>query len=102
VNQKRRDEDRLLSRRAISNFVNLREHIEPDSEQSAAAVAKRIMEAVDLLQSHPEMGRPGRVVGTRELVVPGAPYLVPYRVRARATGTDCCIPRAPRSWPVKL
>jgi toxin ParE1/3/4 len=27
------------------------------------------------------MGRPGRVSGTRELVIPGTPYIVPYRVR---------------------
>src|SRR6266478_2262670 len=31
---------------------------------------ERILEAVDLLRTHPEIGRPGRVVGTRELVVP--------------------------------
>jgi plasmid stabilization system protein ParE len=27
------------------------------------------------------MGRPGRVLGTRELVVPDTPYVIPYRVR---------------------
>jgi toxin ParE1/3/4 len=71
----------VWSRRAIRHLVYLREYIEKDSEQNAALVAKRILKAVDLLQSHPEMGRPGRVVGTRELVVPGTPYLIPYRVR---------------------
>jgi toxin ParE1/3/4 len=71
----------VWSRRAIRHLVYLREYIEKDSEQNAALVAKRILKAVDLLQGHPEMGRPGRVVGTRELVVPGTPYLIPYRVR---------------------
>ncbi|MEM1168309.1 MAG: hypothetical protein AAGJ08_04285 [Cyanobacteria bacterium P01_H01_bin.35] len=30
---------------------------------------------------YPEMGRLGQVVGTRELVVIGTPFIVPYRVR---------------------
>lgn len=28
------------------------------------------------------MGRPGRIPGTRELVVPGTPFILPYRVAA--------------------
>ena len=71
----------VWSRRAIRNLIQLREHIEKDSEQSAALVAERILQAVALLQSHPEIGRPGRLVGTRELVIPGTPYLIPYRIR---------------------
>lgn len=71
----------VWSRRAIRHLVHLRKHIERDSEQNAALVASRILKAVDLLQTHPENGRPGRVVGTRELVVPETPYVIPYRVR---------------------
>jgi toxin ParE1/3/4 len=26
-------------------------------------------------------GRPGRWPGTRELIIPGTPYIVPYRVK---------------------
>jgi len=70
------------SRRAIRHLVFLRAYIEKDSEQNAALAARRILEAIDLLQNHPEMGRPGRVAGTRELVVPGTPYIIPYRVRS--------------------
>jgi plasmid stabilization system protein ParE len=58
-----------------------RQRIAEDSEQNAAIVAERILEAIDLLDAHPDIGRPGRVVGTRELVVPDTPYIVPYRVR---------------------
>jgi toxin ParE1/3/4 len=35
----------------------------------------------DLLADQPQMGRPGRVSGTREFVVPRTSYIVPYRVR---------------------
>lgn len=71
----------VWSPRAIRHLVALRAYIARDSEQSAARVANRILKAVDLLQAQPEMGRPGRMLGTRELVLPGTPYIIPYRVR---------------------
>ena len=67
----------VWSRGAIRHLVSLREYIEKDSEQNASVVAKRILSAVELLQSQPEMGRSGRVLGTRELVIPDTPYLIP-------------------------
>ena len=60
----------IWSGSAIRDLAHLREFIEKDSGQNAALVARRIRKAVDLLQSHPEIGRPGRVIGTRELVFP--------------------------------
>ncbi len=69
------------SKRAIHHLVPLRKFIAKDSEKNAALVAKRILESIDLLQSQPEMGRAGRILGTRELVIPATPYIVPYRVR---------------------
>ena len=50
-----------------------------------AAAAKRIANVVksrtETLSQFPESGRPGRVSGTRELVLAGLPYILPYRVR---------------------
>ena len=66
----------VWSRRAIRHLIRLREYIEQDSEQNAALVAGRILKALDLLQAHPAIGRPGRVAGTRELVVPDTPYII--------------------------
>ena len=40
----------------------------------------RVIQAVALLQEQPGIGRPDRVPGTRELLVPRTRYLVPYRV----------------------
>jgi toxin ParE1/3/4 len=86
----------VWSRRAIRHLVYLREYIEKDSEQNAARVAKHILRAVDLLQTQPEMGQPGRVLGTRELVVQQTPYLTSFPTgSARAAGTDCCVSRPP-------
>jgi toxin ParE1/3/4 len=72
------------SRRTIHNLVSLREYIARDSDQNAATVAGRILHAIDLLQVQPDMGRPGRVTGTRELIVPNTPYVIPYRIDAVA------------------
>jgi toxin ParE1/3/4 len=91
----------VWSRRAIQHLVCLRERIEKDSELSAALVAKRLLKAVDLLQSHPEMGRPGRIVGTRELVVPDTPYVIPYRVRRERLELIAVFPGR-QKWPTRL
>jgi len=91
----------VWSRKAIRHLIELREHIERDSEQNAILVARRILKAVDLLQSHPEMGRPGRVVGTRELVVADTPYIIPYRVR-RARLELVAVFHGRQKWPAKL
>ena len=91
----------VWSRRAIRHLTHLRDSIARDSEQNAALIARRILEAIDLLHSHPEMGRPGRLTGTRELVVPGTPYIVPYRVRAN--GLDLiAILHGRQKWPAEL
>jgi toxin ParE1/3/4 len=71
----------LWSKRAIRHLVALRDRIARDSPNNAAAAAERIVNGVELLATQPQMGRPGRIVGTRELVISGTPYIIPYRVR---------------------
>jgi toxin ParE1/3/4 len=91
----------VWSRRAIRHLLHLREHIEKDSEQNAAVVVMRILLAIDLLETQPEMGRPGRVLGTRELVVPDTPFIVPYRVRHGRLELIAVF-HGRQKWPVKL
>jgi toxin ParE1/3/4 len=71
----------VCSPRAIRHLTALRSYIEKDSETYAGAVADRILHVVGLLAKQPEMGRPERIFGTRELVVAGTPFLVAYRIR---------------------
>lgn len=91
----------IWSRRALRHLVYIRRHIQKDSEQNAALVASRILKAVELLENHPELGRPGRVVGTRELVVPETPYIIPYRVRPERLEL-IAIFHGRQKWPSKL
>ena len=71
----------LWSERAVAHLQHLRAHIARDRPGAAREVAATILATVELLALHPALGRPGRLAGTRELVIPGTPYLVPYRVR---------------------
>lgn len=71
----------VWSGRAIRHLAALRAYIEKDSEQNAEMVARRILNSIELLRTQPNMGRPGRLVGTRELVLPDTLFVIPYRVR---------------------
>ena len=61
----------VWSPEAINDLAALRAHIEQDDPAAAQRVVLRIIENVETpLPDNPEMGRPGRVPGTRELVIP--------------------------------
>ena len=69
----------VWTREAIRDLVAIRHHIAREDPAAARAVARRITDAVDALRQMPFRGRPGRIPGTRALVVAGTAYLVPYR-----------------------
>jgi toxin ParE1/3/4 len=56
------------------------DYIEADNPRAAVAVDDRIQTHVEGLAQFPEMGRLGRIEGTRELVIPGTPYIAAYRI----------------------
>jgi toxin ParE1/3/4 len=68
------------TKRAIRNFESIHAYISGDSPGSAARVSAAILDPTARLEQFPQSGRPGRIEGTRELVVPGLPYIIPYRV----------------------
>ena len=68
-------------REALRNLEEEAAHVAADDPKAAQIVVQRILQAVASLAEHPEIGRPGRVPGTRELVIDRTRYLVPYRVR---------------------
>jgi toxin ParE1/3/4 len=72
----------VWSPRAIEHLAHLRAYIARDNPRAANRIASALLEAVERLAELPNLGRPGRVAGTRELVGPGTPYVIPYRLRA--------------------
>ncbi|WP_281783101.1 type II toxin-antitoxin system RelE/ParE family toxin [Sinimarinibacterium flocculans] len=91
---------RWLSR-ALRNLGEEADHIAQDDPAAAARMVVLIEDAVAMLADHPGLGRPGRVPGTRELVVPGTPYLVPYRVRGQHVDI-LRVFHGRRRWPSQL
>jgi toxin ParE1/3/4 len=71
----------VWSPRAIEHLAHLRSYIARDNPKAANQIATMLLEAVERLAELPNLGRPGRVAGTRELVVPGTRYGIPYRLR---------------------
>lgn len=84
---------------AVDDLESLRDYIARDSPAAAHRVALKIVNTVEtLLPENPGIGRLGRVSGTRELVIGGTPFIVPYR----AVGGDIHVLRvyhAARKWP---
>ena len=71
-------------RTALRNLDDEATHIATDDPAAARLVVERVLQAVAALADQPGIGRPGRVPGTRELVVVKTRLLVPYRVRGDA------------------
>ena len=64
----------------MNGLERARRYIAQDNPEAAERIYTTIIAAVERLARMPNMGRPGRVDGTRELVVAGTPYVVAYRL----------------------
>jgi len=69
---------------AIADRTAIFDYIDADRPQAAISVDERIRTQVNRLADFPEIGRPGRVAGTRELVIDRTPYVVAYRIMSDA------------------
>ena len=68
------------SQRAAADRLAIFIWIAEDDPQAAATMDDRIEAAAGRLIDFPESGRPGRVEGTRELVIARTPYVAPYQI----------------------
>lgn len=70
------------------------------AERNTGAAA-RVVAGIDArmvqLERHPQIGRPGRVGGTRELVLPGLPYVFAYRISDKVE--ILALMHGARRWP---
>lgn len=83
---------------ASTQLANLHAFIAEDNPSAADRQAEIVVSAVDRLVDFPEKGRRGRRRGTRELVVPGTPYIVAYRLRLSVIEILAVI-HGKRRWP---
>ncbi len=92
----------IWSPEALQDLREVHAYIKKDNPASAKKVVARIVSVVaSQLPENPNIGRPGRVANTRELVISGTPFVVPYR-----TGSGQIdilrVYHAARLWPDNL
>ena len=67
-------------RLARLDLIEIVSYISNDNPDAALRMLDEIERQAELLRNMPEMGRPGRCHGTRDLVVAGTAYILPYRI----------------------
>jgi toxin ParE1/3/4 len=65
---------------AAQDLFRIVEHIQQNNSSAATRVASTVYEGCGRLREFPYRGREGRIANTRELIFPGLPYIVVYRV----------------------
>ena len=68
-------------RSATKNLDEAVSYMAKDDPEAAEKMFWDIWNSVESLAEHPEKGRPGRHFRTRELVIRGYPFIVPYRIK---------------------
>jgi toxin ParE1/3/4 len=84
---------------AKAHLLGLDDYLYERSPGGAERVVDQIYEAVRRLEQFPFAGRPGRVAGTREMVVTTTHYIVAYRIRREVVQILAVMHGAQR-WPL--
>jgi toxin ParE1/3/4 len=88
----------LWSPEARQDLREIYLYLAAENPAAARALQQRIKQAVALLRENPQIGRPGRVPATRELVVSGTFAIVPYQIWGKRLELLRVYPTA-RKWP---
>jgi len=86
------------TRPAEGDLIDLLDSIAADDRAAALEAVDRIEAAALHLTEFPLMGRNGSVAGTRELPIPGLPFLLIYRIQD-ATVLVLRVLHGSRRWP---
>ncbi|UJP03546.1 MAG: type II toxin-antitoxin system RelE/ParE family toxin [Nitrosomonas sp.] len=83
---------------ALEDLKSLGNYIAKENAHAAYNILIKIKATADNLSHHPEIGRPGRVFGTREIVMSDLPYIIAYQI----TNKDIrilAVMHTSRKWP---
>ena len=83
---------------AEGDLDRIAEYVLKDDPAAALRLVYTIRQATRVLCEHPNVGRTGRVEGTRELVIPGLPYILPYQIAGQEIRI-LAVMHASRKWP---
>lgn len=88
----------VWTRTALSGLNGARDYVAEESPAAAARLVERIEKTAQALRRHQQIGKPGRVEGTRELSVAGTSFIMVYMIEARQIEVVALIHGA-RRWP---
>ena len=91
----------IWTARARAELDELADYLSAFGAATALGQVRLIRSAATLLGEHPHKGRLGRVDESRELIVSGTPYILPYRVRDGRVEILAVIHMS-RQWPNQL
>ncbi len=88
----------LWTRLALLDLNEVYAYIHEEKPSATSRMLAQIKKTTQNLARHPEIGRPGRVNDTREIIVTGTPLIIAYRLKANRVELIALIPGA-RRWP---
>jgi toxin ParE1/3/4 len=65
---------------AADDLKSVHEYLSERAPTRPDTIVDRILAGIDVLEQYPNLGRQGRLDGTRELVITGTPFIVFYRL----------------------
>ena len=86
---------------AKENLDSDADFIAKDNPKAAESIVQLVVKKIRVLEQYPFLGRIGRIPGTRELIISGTPYIVPYRIVEDRIEILRVI-HASREWPKKF
>jgi toxin ParE1/3/4 len=87
----------LWTAAALRDRKSIYDHIEAENPRAAATLDARFAAVAERLQRHPDIGRPGRIAGTREFVAHSR-YVLVYERQAEAIHVLALV-HTSRRWP---
>lgn len=75
----------IWTRLALDDLENAYEFITEANPKAADQIVDRVEKALFNLKIYPNVGRKGRIDGTRELVIPNTPFILPYKIKGNCS-----------------
>lgn len=80
----------------LAYFISL------DDEPTGKDIVSRLIKAAGRLSRFPLSGKPGRIRGTREIIIPTLPYALIYHIRSPELVEVVRVLHTSRLWPESL
>lgn len=84
--------------RAKLDLAEIHDYIAQENSPAAKRVVQLIRQTAETLLQNPQIGRPGRIAGTRESTVGRFPFMLAYRIESEEIQVLAVVHTA-RSWP---